>query len=160
MFHSCKQEQKRPAPVWWRLSRTHPVSCAYRNFGQFLRLLFPFISEQWNSLPWPPVSLRLRYCRQFLAGPFQQGVSGMKVRNLVVHSNFSAFHRTSVFVVRLTYELSSIGTKWVPRLEMACIPTRWASALSGTDVQAPWHGVLETVWLLCEEAQQDGCLRA
>jgi len=27
-------------------------------------------------------------------------------------------------------------------------------ALSGADVQAPWHGVLETVWLHCDEAQQ------
>ena len=31
--------------------------------------------------------------------------------------------------------------------------------LSGADVQAPWHGVLETVWLLCDEAQYVGCLR-
>jgi len=30
---------------------------------------------------------------------------------------------------------------------------------SGADVQAPWHGVLETVWLLCDEAQQVGYLR-
>jgi len=34
---------------------------------------------------------------------------------------------------------------------------RWT--LSGTDVQAPWHGVLETMWLLFDEAQQDNrCL--
>jgi len=32
-------------------------------------------------------------------------------------------------------------------------------ALSGADVQAPWHGVLKTVWLHCDEAQQVGCLR-
>jgi len=32
-------------------------------------------------------------------------------------------------------------------------------ALSGTDVQAPWHGVLETVWLHCDEAQQVECQR-
>jgi len=32
-------------------------------------------------------------------------------------------------------------------------------AISGEDVQAPWHGVLETVWLHCNEAQQAGCLR-
>ena len=32
-------------------------------------------------------------------------------------------------------------------------------ALSGAGVQAPWHGVLEIVWLLCDEAQQAGCLR-
>ena len=34
---------------------------------------------------------------------------------------------------------------------------RWV--LSGADVKAPWHGVLEAVWLLCDEAQQVGCLR-
>ena len=34
---------------------------------------------------------------------------------------------------------------------------RWA--LSGADVQAPWHGVLETVWFQCDEAQQVGWLR-
>jgi len=32
-------------------------------------------------------------------------------------------------------------------------------ALSGAGVQAPWHVVLEIVWLLCNEAQQVGCLR-
>ena len=32
-------------------------------------------------------------------------------------------------------------------------------ALSGADVQAPWHGVLETMWLHCHEAQQVGCLQ-
>jgi len=32
--------------------------------------------------------------------------------------------------------------------------------LNGADVQAPWHGgVLETVWLHCDESQQVGCLR-
>jgi len=34
---------------------------------------------------------------------------------------------------------------------------RWV--LSGADVQDPRHSVLETVWLLCDEAQQVGCLR-
>ena len=32
-------------------------------------------------------------------------------------------------------------------------------ALSGAGVQAPWHGVLETVWIHCDEAQQVRCLR-
>jgi len=32
-------------------------------------------------------------------------------------------------------------------------------ALSGADVQAPWHGVLDITWLHCGEAQQVGCLR-
>jgi len=32
-------------------------------------------------------------------------------------------------------------------------------ALSGADVQVPWHGVLEIVWLHCDDAQQVGCLR-
>jgi len=31
-------------------------------------------------------------------------------------------------------------------------------ALSRAGVQAPWHGVLEIVWLLCDEAQQVRCL--
>jgi len=31
--------------------------------------------------------------------------------------------------------------------------------LSGAGVLALWHGVLEIVWLLCDEAQQVGCLR-
>ena len=31
--------------------------------------------------------------------------------------------------------------------------------LSGVGVQAPWHGGLETVWLLCDKAQQVGCLQ-
>ena len=31
-------------------------------------------------------------------------------------------------------------------------------ALSGADVQAPWHSVLETMWLLCEEDQEVGYL--
>ena len=35
--------------------------------------------------------------------------------------------------------------------------SRWA-ALSGADVQAPWHGVLEIVWFHCDETQV-GCLR-
>jgi len=26
-------------------------------------------------------------------------------------------------------------------------------------ITAPWHGMLETVWLHCDEAQQGGCLR-
>ena len=33
----------------------------------------------------------------------------------------------------------------------------WAP--SGADVQAPWHSVQETLWLLCDEAQQVGCPR-
>ena len=30
--------------------------------------------------------------------------------------------------------------------------------LSGAGVQATWCGVLETVWLLCDEARQVGCV--
>ena len=33
-------------------------------------------------------------------------------------------------------------------------------ALSGADVQAPWHGVLGKLWFHCDEAQQVGYLRA
>jgi len=31
--------------------------------------------------------------------------------------------------------------------------------LNGAGVQAPWHGVLEIVWLHCDEAEQVECLR-
>ena len=33
---------------------------------------------------------------------------------------------------------------------------RWT--LSGADVQTPWQGMLEKLWLHCDEAQQVGCL--
>jgi len=32
-------------------------------------------------------------------------------------------------------------------------------SVSGEGAQAPWHGVLEIVWLYCDEAQQVGWLR-
>ena len=32
---------------------------------------------------------------------------------------------------------------------------RWA--LNGVGVQAPWHGLLETMWFHCDEAKQIGC---
>jgi len=31
--------------------------------------------------------------------------------------------------------------------------------LSGEGAQAPWHDVLQTVWLHCDETQQVECLR-
>jgi len=40
-----------------------------------------------------------------------------------------------------------------------CVHSMDGWALSGADVQAPEHSVLETVWLHCDEAQQIGCLR-
>ena len=64
--------------------------------------------------------------------------------------------RTQVVVVRRTELLWGVY-KWVSRFEASCICTRWT--LTGTDVHAPWHGVLEAVWLHCDEAQQVGCLR-
>ena len=92
LLHHTHKPQKRPYPIcanrsrnvwhpcWRRLSRTHAVSCAYRNlfrgvdYLKFFRLVLPFISEQLKSLPWPPTSFRLRYCTLFLAMPFQESV--------------------------------------------------------------------------------------
>jgi len=56
-------------------------------------------------------------------------------------------------VVRKTDELLCGGYKWVSRFQAPGSCTRL------TGVQAPWHGVLEIVWLVYEEAQQVGCLR-
>jgi len=65
--------------------------------------------------------------------------------------------RMYVGVVRCTDELLYVGYKWVSRFEAPCIER--GRALSETGVQAPWHDVLETVWLHCDEAQQVACLR-
>jgi len=109
-------------------------------------------------------------------------VSGMKMRSLVGLSNYSALHWWSahcaasiVIVVRWTDELLYDGYIWLSPFATPCICTRltgehWVEqvskmhstdrwALSWTGVQAPWHGVLETVWPHCDEAQQVGCLR-
>ena len=53
-----------------------------------------------------------------------------------------------VVVVRKTHELLCGGYKWVSQFEALCSWTRWT--LSGAGVQAPWHGILEIVWLLCD----------
>ena len=65
--------------------------------------------------------------------------------------------RTSVVVCRRNDEFLCGGYKWVCRFQVQRIPTRWTIS-SGADVQAAWHGVLETLWLLCDEAQQFECL--
>ena len=102
----------------------------------------------------------------FLAMLFQGGGSGMKVRSVVGLSNLSAFHRDPP---RAPHLFCCCEMNWwvvVRPVQMGVSiwdavhshsMDRWA--LSGADVQAPWHGVLETVWLLCDGAQQVGCLR-
>ena len=68
--------------------------------------------------------------------------------------------RTYVVVVRGTDELLCGEYKWVSRFETPCICTRWTGERWVEQVfQAPWHDVLKTVWLQCDEAQQVGCLR-
>jgi len=64
--------------------------------------------------------------------------------------------RTYVVVVRETDELLCGRYKRVSQFEAPCNSTRWTG---GADVQAPWHGVLEVVWLKCDENQQVGCLQ-
>ena len=58
----------------------------------------------------------------FLAEPFQEVGSGTKVRSLVVLSNLSAFHLTSVIVVRWTDKLLSSGYKRVSDLRCRAFP--------------------------------------
>ena len=53
-----------------------------------------------------------------------------------------------------TDELLCGGYKWVSQFGVPCLHLMDGWALSGADVQAPWHGVLELVWLHCDEALQ------
>ena len=87
-------------------------------------------------------------------------VSGMKMRSLIGLSAYSAFHWWSPHCVPRMLLLSD-------KLK-GCCAAIWGAvqlhsmekwALSGEDVHASWHGVLETVWFHCDEAQQVGCLR-
>jgi len=93
-------------------------------------------------------------------------VSVIKVRSLVGLSNHSTFHQWSFspehhtcVVVKWTDELFCSGYKWVSQFETLCICTRCTGErLSEAGVQAPWHSVLETVWLHCDEATRlDAC---
>ena len=63
--------------------------------------------------------------------------------------------RHNSVVVRKTDKLLCGGYKWVCRFEMPCISTRWTGERRVEQMsRVPWHGGLETVWLLCDEAQQ------
>ena len=71
------------------------------------------------------------------------------VRPLRVPLMIRPLRNTYVVGVREADELLCGGYKWVSRFEAPCSCTRWT----------PWHGVLEIVWLHCDEAQQVGRLR-
>jgi len=43
------------------------------------------------------------------------------------------------------------------RFEVPCVPTCERVRGGLAVVKAAWHGVLETMWLLCDEPQQVGC---
>ena len=64
--------------------------------------------------------------------------------------------RTSDVVITWIDELFCGGHKWVSRFETPCIPIGWTGEHWVS--QALWHGVLEIMWLLCDEAQLVGCL--
>ena len=93
-------------------------------------------------------------------------VSVMKMRSLVGLSAHSAFHWWSV---QLAPHMLCCQMNWwvvVRRVQMdvsiwdaVLLHSMDGWTLSGAGVQAPWHGVLEIVRLLCDEAQQVGCLR-
>ena len=95
-------------------------------------------------------------------------VLGMKVRSLVVLSNYSVFHRWSAQSAALlllsSHELMSCCSLRRVQTDVSICDAvhshsmvRWA--LSEADVQAPGHGVPKTVWFLCDETQQVGRLR-
>jgi len=101
----------------------------------------------------------------FLAGPFHEGGTEMKVRSLVVLSNFPH----SIGDPPRARHFCYCRQKWWVAVEQVQMDVsiwdavhshsmdKWA--LSRADVQAPRHDVIKTAWLLCDEAQQVGCLR-
>ena len=107
-----------------------------------------------------PVRRRLgRTHRLFLEWSFRGGwvpVSGMKMRSLVALFAHYAFHWWSQ---RNWWDVVLREQMGVSIWDAVHLHSMDGWALSGADVQAPWHGVLETVWLHCDEARQVGCLR-
>ena len=83
------------------------------------------------------------------------------VQSLCILSVIRPVRHTSDVVVRWSDELLCGGYKQTGvSIWNAVHSTRWSRwALSGVGVPAPWHGALETVWLLCDEAQQVVYLR-
>jgi len=87
---------------------------------------------------------------------WQVPMSGMKVRSLVVLSNHFAFHRWSAQSAILLLLSSS------DELMSCCM----AGTNGCRDLRcrafwmAPWQGVLETVWLLCDRAPSAGWMPA
>jgi len=103
----------------------------------------------------------------FFAGPFQEGGTEIKVRSLVVLSNFPRFIGDPPKARHFCYCRQM--NWWVVVEQVQTDVSIWDAvhshsmgkwAMSRADFQAPQHGVLDTVWLLCDEAQQVGCLRA
>ena len=93
-------------------------------------------------------------------------VSGIKVRSIVELSAHSAFHWWSTHCATRMLLLSEKLMSCCAAIQMGVsiggavqLHPMDGWALSGAGVQAPWHGVLGIVWLLCDEAQQVGCLR-
>jgi len=79
-------------------------------------------------------------------------------------SNQSAFHQWSTQIATLSCCCPQMNW-WVVMqqvqmdiliFEMMCILTQW---MVTAEWNTPWHDMLETVRLLCNKAQQVGCLR-
>ena len=71
------------------------------------------------------------------------------------------FTQSAELLLLLSVELMSCcaaGTNRCLKFRRRLFP-QGGQVSSWTDVHAPWHGVLETVWLFCDKAQQVGCLR-
>jgi len=89
----------------------------------------------------------------------------MKVRSLVFSNNsHSVGDRPRAPHFWFHYQMNWWAVVWRAKLGVSIWDVvhfhemdRWAQ--SGADVQAPWRGVLETVWLLCDEALQVGCVQ-
>ena len=90
------------------------------------------------------------------------------MRSLLELSAHSAFHWWSAHCAARTVYCCYQMNWWAVERQVQMHVSIWGAVHlhsmdrrgpNGAGVQAPWHGVLETVWLHGDEIQQVGCLR-
>jgi len=129
ILHLYKQEQKRSTPVRRRLSRTQAL------LGRLI----------------PGGGCRCRGCKCGVLWGCPPTPHSIADPPSAPHACCCCQMNWWVVVRRVQMGVSIWGAVRLHSMD------GWA--LSGADVQAPWHGVPETVRLDCDEAQQVGCLR-
>ena len=133
-YHLCKQERKRSTPVRRRLNRTLFLGGSFQEGGCRCRGWKCGVLHGCPTTPHfigdPPSAPHVCYCY-------------CEMKWWVVARR-----------VQMGVSIWDFETPYIIHLHSV---NRWA--LSGADDQAPWHGMLETVSFLWDEAQQVGCLQ-